>query len=231
MFINPSKNFIYIRPLKVGSNSLMDFFQGGNKNNIILKSGLTLNKDYISINFVRNSQLHNLHYTAEDILVNFRIMNFEDYTKVISIRNPYSHAISWFLYNKVILKNLLKDPVEFFRKPKEFSRFIFSIETRQMFKFTLQNVYRPYTTWGKINGGNIIDDFIRIENMDSDLFKFCEKVGLTYQPIKRLNVNKAHNFDIYDHLFDQEIRDYIDKIYFDIFENFDYSYEGLFNDS
>ena len=91
MLINPSKNFIYIRPLKVGSNSLMDFFQGDNKNNITLKSGLTFHKDYLCINYVRNSQLHNLHYTAEEILMNFRIVNFEDYTKVISIRNPYSH--------------------------------------------------------------------------------------------------------------------------------------------
>ena len=231
MFINLSKNFIYIRPLKVGSNSLMDFFQGDNKNNITLKSGLTFHKDYLCINYVRNSQLHNLHYTAEEILMNFRIMNFEDYTKVISIRNPYSHTISWFLYNKVILKTLLNNPVEFIRKPKALARFILSLQTRQMFKFALKNVYRPYTHWGKINGKNIIDDFIRVENMDSDLSQFCAKVGLSYQPIKKLNVNKAHNLDIYDHFFDQEIRDHVEKIYSDIFDDFNYSFEELFNDN
>ena len=49
--------------------------------------------------------------------------------------------------------------------------------------------------------------------------------------VRGLNVNKAHNLDIYDHFFDQEIRDHIEKIYSDIFDDFNYSFEELFNDS
>ena len=123
MFIDIKKKFIYLRPSKTASTSLMNFFQLLYADEIYLSSkSLKISSSCVYVHnrdvdgkentelVLNRGKINSLHWGINEIKNIFN--NEEDYNKfslIISIRNPYQHAISYYRFQKTqILRRLEK---------------------------------------------------------------------------------------------------------------------------
>ena len=122
MFIDIKKKFIYLRPSKTASTSLMNF-QLLYADEIYLSSkSLKISSSCVYVHnrdvdgkentelVLNRGKINSLHWGINEIKI-FLTMK-EDYNKfslIISIRNPYQHAISYYRFQKTqILRRLEK---------------------------------------------------------------------------------------------------------------------------
>ncbi len=209
--------------MKVASNSLLDFFWGNENQSIVQqKDGIKFSKNCFGIDFVDQVQKHNIHYKYKDIVKKFDIPEIDQFKFVTSIRNPYEHAMSWYLFQRVMFDTT--EIKTYIARPKRFFKALYKTNNRSFFKWSIKNKYEPYTDWFKSDKKKLIDYYLRVENINEDLKVFAEDFNLNYDSIKTLNKNSSHNNELYDSLYDEESKEYIKNIYKDIFENFDYCF-------
>ena len=241
MFINLEKKFIYIRPPKVASSTLIDFFWKDELSQSILIEHNRISPNCFGRVWVegydqkRRDNANNLHPKMSEIsnYLNKKSSedasysnNFDDYRIVTSIRNPYKHALSWYLFQKLMYDRRVSRGINFEFALNNPARFLaqrfFSSHGKTNFKIFLRYFYRPYTDWFTLNGKNVVTDYIRVEHLQEDLKNFCNKVQLKYETPTSININKKHNEELYSKFFDTEAKKLIEKRYKDILEKHDY---------
>ena len=230
MLINFEKEFIYIRPTKVGSTSFMHFLTNNDHaSDFINYQGFRSNGKiaYYKDN-TRLDPYGYAHATAKKIKQAVSEELFNSYAKVTSVRNPYTQVLSSFLFHRVRLKRLLsyKHLGDFAKhaisKPKKVLKlFVLSSQLKSLWYEYIKSV-TPYSSWIELDGKLICDDYIRIEYFDDDLKIFCSKYGYEFKNIERLNVNKKNTDEVYDRFLDKKSIEIIKSKHRNIFDKFDY---------
>ena len=232
MFINFDKKFLYVRPQKVASTTLIDFFWKEELNDSSTFNDLRVSKNCLGIILNRDIKSNNIHFvhpTAQEIYTSFdskKFNQFNNFRIVTSIRNPYNHALSAYLFIKKMIdrRNKRKENFRYFlNNPIRFlAQNFFSMHSKLNFKIFLKYVYKPYTKWFLVDGKNVVTDYIRVESLENDLEDFCKKVDLPYTFPEKKNVNKAHDNSLYSKYFDEEVKGLIENYYPEIIKKFNY---------
>ena len=232
MLINFEKEFIWIRPTKVGSTSFLNFLiKDFNKSRAITtNTGLQYDGKLLFYKANTGVDKHNLvHPKAETIRDHVSADLFNGFRKVANIRNPYTQVVSSFIFHKMRLKKFLWDEPNYsltkfvLMRPKDFLRTVlFSTQLKTLWDIWLRRV-SPYTDWLHIDGKLICDDFIRVENYEADLKKFCAKYDYDFIQSEKLNSNKQHTFNLYDRFLDSKSIELIKQKHKIIFDKFDYN--------
>lgn len=227
MLINTKHNFIYIRPTKVASSSIMEnFIDLTDDPNLIAIDELCVKRDSIFIKNIRNKseRKYYLHPNPEAIA---KIIGdeeiFDKFTVVTSIRNPFHRAISMFLFQRVMLKkNLERDFFKFvLRSPTiALGRTIFSLQTRELFNTFIRYAYKPLSHWTNFKDKEIVDFYLRTENLDHDIHNFCKDKKIPYKKVQVKNTNNYNKQKMYDHFLTDNNKKIIFSKDKEIFEKF-----------
>ena len=120
MIFNSEKKYIFVRSTKVASTSLMSaIIKAETKNEKILRIGnfyyqspLAYTYDPISGSISNKDFPSRAHLSIHAISEFFNENIFKDYYKFGVVRNPYTHAVSRFLFEEIVVKRGIKN---FFR--------------------------------------------------------------------------------------------------------------------
>ena len=226
MFIDLKNKFIYVRTQKTGSSSLiaclkkgrefMDFEQIHVGNEFICfdnrDSKYKMKKKYI----LNRNKFANPHVKPSEIKDIFKNkLDFDDFIKITTIRNPYTHALSFFRYQRYLL----------FDQLKENGISIFQYFLKNPLRAVAQ-YYKPYTNHFLYKGKNIIDVFIRMEHLEEDLQKFFDQNEIDINAdieIHNSNGNINSTEDV-KYLYDSWSKNYISNIYREILEEYNYDF-------
>jgi len=86
--------------------------------------------------------------------------------------------------------------------------------------YTIRYMYMTTEENDKLEGGSIIDSFIRVENLNEDLEKECGKMDI---PTKKVNTSNHKHYSEY---YDQELIDLVKHKSRVIIDRFNYHFEG-----
>ena len=241
MFIDLKNRFIYVRTQKTGTSSVLkclkkgrqyiDFEQIHAGNAFIcfdnrdaeskIKKKYILNRNKFANPHVKPSEIRDIFDNKRD---------FDNYIKITTIRNPYTHALSFFRYQRYLLFDQLKENnisrLQFFLKNplRMIAQYFFSFQNRITFKIFLAFFYKPYTDHFLYNGKNIIDVFIRMEYLEEDLQKFFDQYEIDMNAeLEIINSNgDINSTEDTKYLYDQWSKKYISNMYREILEKYDY---------
>jgi hypothetical protein len=125
----------------------------------------------------------------------------QDYHLVGTVRNPWDRMVSWWSW--------------------ENTECLFEDFITQPTKFRAKQLVRDYFTTRK---GNVIDTFIRFENMQGDFDEFCGRVGIPKQELPHKNKTKKRRH--YSEYYDDALRDVVASQHAADIEHFGYEFEG-----
>lgn len=225
MFYNFKKNFIYLSPQKTASKTIMSFLSD-KKSELRRKDkkGFHYHTDYI------HAKRPNNHLRPKDISKIFDESIFDNNFVIISIRNPYEHALSSLHYQAKRIRDKSKQGNLFnfiTTQPKDFIKcmlvsYVFA-KSKLGFNIYLKLLYMPYTRWFYFQNNNIIDYYIRLDHLDNDLKYINEKFNLNHAQVSKENVNKIEK----DYsLFNHASKEYITNEYKSIIKKFNYKFPG-----
>ena len=242
MFIDNKRKFIYLRPSKTASTSLMNFFQLLYADEIYLSSkSLKISSSCIYVHnrdvdgkentelVLNRGKITSLHWGINEIKNIFK--NEEDFNKfslIISIRNPYQHAISYYRFQKTqILRRLeKKNNFKFFIKNpfRATAQHMFYFQSKWSFYVFLKFFYKPYTPWldPYFEGREIY--IIRAEHINDDTKSICDKFDIAYSEVSHLNSSYDKTNPDRDIFYNKFSKELIEKEYSKIIEEFGYSY-------
>ena len=167
MIISDKNRFIYSKTLKTASSSIEHYF-------------------YPFCNYVCPTDKNHYHGHLPAIQIKKMIgeKKWNNYFKFCSIRNPFDRAISAFYWFKYV-NNL--NEIGTLKKEKEmFEKWLIGgfldIDDDVCAKYYSDK--QCYT----INEEFCMDDVIRYENMDIDLKRICNKLGIEWNPKKLLQL-------------------------------------------
>ena len=208
VLISHTHKFIYIKNKKVAGTSIESYFE---------KYCLDPSKSYKQIhktNYInteygiignrqdgRKGKFYN-HISAKEIHKIIGDNMFNTYFKFCVVRNPYDKMVS--LYHMLRNGNKLKTFDEFCKKNncKNYNRYF-------------------------INNKSCINFYIRYENLNEDLKKVCEKLGIEF------DINRLPNFkseyrqknDNYQKYYNDDLRKIVYKKHKKEFEMFGYKFK------
>lgn len=187
MVLSDSKNFIFIHIYKTGGTSLVDALDKFSHDIITRKN---TNGHATAIDMKWQLELYHNHTT------------FDNYNKFCVVRNPYSWHVS--LYNW-IKRNAHPDR-DLFNK-MNFNEYIIWLRDvgskRVKFRKDIgpdyaekwQPAFHTFQDFIRDEEGNIvIDDILKIENLQEDFDKLCEKLDLGDIKIPHLNKGNSENW-------------------------------------
>lgn len=127
---------------------------------------------------------------------------FDKYLKFCVIRNPYDKMISSYYWNK----------------------------SKKSFKDYVKQINVVNLDFYSIDGNSVCDYYIRFENLEEDIIKLCEKLGIEDYDIKKLpkhksttRTNKSH----YSTFYDEETKQIVYEKHKKEFELFGYKFEEI----
>lgn len=156
-----------------------------------------------------------VHYPAKVMRQRFlrNSWDFDQYTKISSVRNPWSRAVS--LYEHVKRVNYTDS----------FERFV--KEELPQWQSGLINRWNTYEMLHE-NGQRIVDHVIRIEHLEADLSPIVEAAWPDLKLNYGTRANTANHKPYQDYYKDDSTRKIVEDFFrFDI-ETFDYSFDDPF---
>ncbi|MEK9774353.1 MAG: hypothetical protein VW298_01920, partial [Candidatus Woesearchaeota archaeon] len=141
----------------------------------------------------------------------------------------YSHAISSLYYESKALRQYLRRGQLLnilLNRPLHFIRMfiiIFLSQSTLGFRIYLKCLYKPYTKWIYLNNDNIINHYIRVENIEEDFELIRKKFNLKKIKIEKRNVNSKINHQNIN-LYDDYCKKFIEDEYKYFIEKFGYKF-------
>lgn len=161
---------------------------------------------------------------------------FKDYRIIGAIRNPWARAVSLFYYRKKVLGN--KKPGDTTWPPHWPSRA--EVETLSFRDVVLRSKEqkRPEVcpprdskeiawlepscfAWISIKGKLAVDFVCRTEDLDTDLAKLCDTIGVEHVPVPKLNQSVTKSYHAF---YDSELQQAVGKRYANDVKQFNYQY-------
>ena len=243
MFIDLKNKFIYVRPPKTASTSLMNYFQNLQQDEMTFRfKSLNISQNAIYMNnrgpngkeikeLVYNrhpsNNLHPLPSEISNLFINKE--DFYSFKSIISVRNPYYHAISYYRFQKEQFNRRYKDKshIKFFKNHplRFFGQLFFSSHSKNNFYLFLKYFYKPYTNWLNIEGRCYGDYFIRSEFIDKDLMIVKKELSLDDAELNILNSNQNSRKVNLDDFFNARTKSFIEEEYHDVIKKFKYEYK------
>jgi len=219
MLINFEKKFIYVRPPKTGSTSIVNTFLEPYRNQPSIKiDGLFSTRNLACYLWEgpgnRNPELHLLPMKLRELLGREK---FDSYKKIISVRNPFDHALSCYLFKRISILQLRSKKGAmmqyFLRNPLVFlSQNIFNIRSKKIFLLYLSTVYKPLDNWLTLDDEFYADFYLRTEKLSEDFLAINKQLDLNIGPVQELNKNITTNSeDIYANFLCDEAKEIIFK--------------------
>ncbi len=233
MLINFKKKYVFVRSTKVASTSLIRTIwkEETRGQRILTHGGFLISNSMLALTEDSSSKKNlsfpkKFHLSLHEVKELFRDDEFENFFKFSIVRNPYSHAVSRFLYEEVIVKKLFKN---FFklnnrRKLALLKSFVMKPNNRMIFKVFLKNFYKGQK---KFLGENL-DDFdylLRFESLEND-FQILKKKFELKAKINFLNKHRD-TFSHMKNLYDEECIDLVYQNEKNIIERFNYKFPLL----
>lgn len=233
MLINFKKKYVFVRSTKVASTSLIKTIweEETRGERILAHGGFLISNSMLALTDDSTSKKRlsfpkKFHLSLHEVKELFRGDEFDNFFKFSIVRNPYSHAISRFLYEEVIVKKLFRN---FFklnnrRRLALLKSFVMKPNNEIIFKIFLKNFYKGQK---KFLGENL-DDFnylLRFESLEKDFQIIKKEFGLKAK-INFLNKHKDTSSYI-KNLYDEECIDLVYQNEKHIIERFNYKFPLL----
>ena len=212
VLVSHKYKFIYIKNEKVAGSSVESFFgkfcQDPNKeyhyNDTIYES-----IDEFGIIGKRTGKvtIWNSHKPAKDIKRDLGDDIFNKYLKFCVIRNPYDKMVSKYYFRSYKYDNGDK-----------------------IFKEYAQNKNCNNLNIHSINGNSVCDYYIRYENLEEDIIKLCDKLGIEDYNISNLPKHKSterKDKSHYSTFYDEETRKIVYENHKKEFELFGYTFDKI----
>lgn len=232
MFIDFDKKFIFIKTLKTGGTSISKMLRNQytpvNNNNEF--KGFTFYKEN-ALQIRRGTNILNEKIQTGHIEFNlikkYFCNDIENYFIFSGLRNPFEVELSRILY----LANFTKKPsfnsLKISRKVRPIICNTFK-HNKYFFSQFIKNT-RPYNFMCVYNGEDMSNDHIRLENINEDWERICNKIGINYEKVLHLNSNKsAYNDFNYSKLFSKKNIQLINNKYSEIFKKYEYQLPNKF---
>jgi hypothetical protein len=162
---------------------------------------------------VFHNKQHTLHRLASERLNDDDINNAINFSIV---RNPYSRMRSLYDY-------YYHSRNEFIFGDVSFKKFVMTFEEKYYKQY-----YPFYTCYDYLtdkDGNIMVDDIIKFETLSKDYNSFCKKYNIQSDLLHiNKNIYKPNKVD-YKKMYDEEMKEVVEKIFKKDFELFDYSYE------
>jgi hypothetical protein len=157
MIISHKHKFIFIKSRKTAGTSIECFLSGYVGPNDIVTRIEEDRKREVEWHVPQNHDGFQTHNNAEFIM-NYDKEIFENYFTFTAIRNPWDRIVSYFHYSNP-------------KKPKKYFKKWLLMGSKDREKLT------PFY---KVDGKQVVDDFIRFEHLEQDLKALCLTLGLKY---------------------------------------------------
>jgi hypothetical protein len=170
VIISHKHRFIIFKSYKTGSTTIENYFSS------VLKRNLDPG-EYISGKYkTEKGHIINKHITPEEL---FRLMpELKGYYKICPIRNPFTQIVSCFIHNNGKIPN-----------ERELSGYIMKCEYNPSSFSNIKKQHkhlRTYYSYATNKKKECIDFFIKLENLDDDIFKILDKFNITNYNPKRI---------------------------------------------
>lgn len=227
MIFNSEKKYIFVRSTKVASTSLMSaIIKAETKNEKILRIGNFYYQSPLAYTYgtISNKDFPSrAHLSIHAISEFFNENIFKDYYKFGVVRNPYTHAVSRFLFEEIVVKRGIKN---FFRatlrtKISLIKSILMIPNNKTTFKFFIKNLFLGQHKFL----GNNLDEFdllLRFEHLEEDI-KILQKDLRIRLQMKHLNKNK-NTPNYLKKLYDDETKELIYQKNKQIIKKFNYKF-------
>ncbi|MFO8016851.1 MAG: sulfotransferase family 2 domain-containing protein [Candidatus Woesearchaeota archaeon] len=210
--ISEKYKFIYIHIPKTGGNSIQKVLSKYSEDKVLWRESIGNvktkdNKQGLDV-FNKKLRIHNKHARIYDY---YRKLGnkIHDYFIFASIRNPWDRVVSCTYFNK-------EENKKFKSRLKSLLKFMVGKEDKNFSYLT------PMTNYVTINGRIEVDFFIRFENLQKDLDKVCDRLGIPKEKLPHKNQSfHKHYTEYYDERSQKKVAEKYKK---DI-KNFNYEFK------
>jgi len=231
MFIDFDKKFIFIKTHKTGGTSISKMLrkQYTPVNNKELQGFIVFKENALQIrkeSRILNEMLQTNHLEF-NLIKKYFCNDIENYFIFSGLRNPFEAELSRVLYYASLTKKPYSNSATMHRKvmPIIFNTFKHS---KYFFSQYIKNS-KPYHFMCLHNGRDMSNDHIRLENINEDWERICNKIGINYEKVCHLNSNKsAYNDFTYSKLFSKKNIQLIKNKYSEIFKKYEYEIPNKF---
>ena len=215
MIINRTHRFIYLKTRKTASTSIEKYLSLYNSDQDNMLTDQVLNS---VIPIHQPTHLTRYHAAAIDIVNVIGINEWNTYTKITSVRNPYEKLISgfFFLYEFLNLPILEKDKLI-----DEFRHWIANYKNNNLIKQIIDNRI-IYSLDNKICTENII----RVEHLIDDLEIVCRNINLPFYPnkIEKLNSSARPSWATCEVMYNTKTKELVGKLFQFELDYFNYNF-------
>jgi len=225
MLISHKYKFIFLKTQNTASTSTEIFFEQHCENNqndvenhfrkmLINEDGIIGQREIVPS---RNYEEWYSHINAKDLKEKLGEEKFNTYYKFSNIRNPYDMVVARYFFKKEKYDERFKNK-ELPLLPSFESFVLNSPFVEELAKDTRNKIF--------INQDFILDDYIRYENLESDIERIKNKLNLP-QSVRQLGNYKSEFRPIntnYQDLYNQETKDIVTENFGFYLEKFNYSF-------
>jgi len=214
MIVSHKHRFIYVKAHKVAGTSVEHALSQHLADGDLLALVPPYNPDVDELEYewpkMKGYQALSQHSFAHVVRETAGEEVWEDYLKVVSVRNPWDALVSFFFWWRDVEKNR--------KMPQVFDGFI---------HWHLGSPHPPTNLphW-LLDGQLYADYYIRFENLDEDCRKLFERFGLPYEGLPRLKTKaRVANPLHYSNFYDEETKEWVGRKYAKIIKHFGYKFE------
>lgn len=153
------------------------------------------------------------HLTASQIRSEVGSLVFDEYYKFTVVRNPWEKAVSQFMYLKK--RKYLRDFIGMSRWAS-FKKYLKLISKKTHVQWMKQSDFLVDS-----EGGLLVDEILRFEDLDSDFQKVKLKLGFSSLELPHVNKSERKRYSEY---YDQESIQMVQDLYASDIAMFDYKY-------
>lgn len=218
VMISYGKEFVFLKTRKTGGTSFEMMLEPwcAPPGHVVTEAAEELLTDYglvgARLNRKKEKPKWRNHIAASHVAAFLGPEKWQKYSKLTSVRNPFSRAVSQFYWQFVWQKKQV--PTDLETNQQQFNAYIFS----DMFKSDIHVSH--------LAGKYIIDDAFRLEHIDEDLDRIGKRLGLSLSrdmlPRTKENGGTKPNIDFYA-LFTPEIEAEIKAKQAWVFKHWGYS--------
>jgi hypothetical protein len=206
--ISHTHQFIFIKARKVASSSLlMALGQHCSGTDIVTAPGDTEGFP----RHARNADKINTHTPPRLLQRMVTPEQWEKYTKITCVRNPWDTVVSGFLwrlsrrqsewgtgYSQEFIRAIWNDEID----PSE-------PEYRSHFLKTIAYLHRNHEFFFDPLGQPVADVYLRYETLQTDFDALCERLMLPMRTLPKLKSNARRRAREYHEYYDSELRDFV----------------------